>query len=264
MKLNEKLIMILTYVLMITMNALANILPINGIGTGAISDSYPNLFAPSGFTFAIWGVIYLLLLVMVIYLITRSKTTLAKMMNNSERQKFVGLFAVSNIANSLWILAWHYRFIAVSVGLMLIILVSLIAMMSILKEVNGPLTQLAFVKPAIGVYFGWITVATVANITTLLVAIGWQGFGIADDIWLMAILTVATGIAYFSIEWSQCPSYGLVILWAYYGILAKHLSPTGFNGRYTGVIMVLAVALVIVLFQTVRTTIKVLRPAMKN
>lgn len=57
-----KITVAVTYLIMVIVNALANILPINGIDTGAISDSYPNLFAPAGLTFSIWGVIYLLLL----------------------------------------------------------------------------------------------------------------------------------------------------------------------------------------------------------
>ena len=56
-----KVLVLLTFAAMITVNALANILPINGLGTGDVSDSYPNLFAPAGLTFAIWGVIYVLL-----------------------------------------------------------------------------------------------------------------------------------------------------------------------------------------------------------
>ena len=54
-----KIAVVVTYLIMIAVNAMANILPINGIDTGAVSDSYPNLFAPAGLTFSIWGVIYL-------------------------------------------------------------------------------------------------------------------------------------------------------------------------------------------------------------
>ena len=47
---------------MIAANALANILPINQLNTGQISAFYPNYFVPAGFTFSIWGIIYLLLI----------------------------------------------------------------------------------------------------------------------------------------------------------------------------------------------------------
>jgi hypothetical protein len=50
----------ITFALVLTVNALANILPINGLTTGEVSDSYINLFTPAGFTFSIWGLIYTL------------------------------------------------------------------------------------------------------------------------------------------------------------------------------------------------------------
>lgn len=62
-----KVTVAVTYVLMIILNALANIIPINGITSGGVSDFYENLFAPAGITFSIWGVIYLLLLLYVVY-----------------------------------------------------------------------------------------------------------------------------------------------------------------------------------------------------
>ncbi|MFA4886295.1 MAG: tryptophan-rich sensory protein, partial [Desulfotomaculaceae bacterium] len=56
-----KMLVTVNFLGMIVVNMLANILPINGVTTGQVSDSYPNLFAPVGITFAIWGLIYLLL-----------------------------------------------------------------------------------------------------------------------------------------------------------------------------------------------------------
>jgi len=57
----------LAYVAMVIVNSLANILPINGRTTGAVSNAYPNLFAPAGPAFSIWGLIYLLLGGYVVY-----------------------------------------------------------------------------------------------------------------------------------------------------------------------------------------------------
>ena len=252
MKLIDKVALLVSYFLMVTLNALANILPINGVGTGEISDSYPNLFAPAGFTFAIWGVIYLLLLVMSVYLVTRKQSEFSQF--TGEIKQFTWLFVASNVANSIWILAWHYRLILVSLLLMLLILVCLIQMMALVNRFKWSMSKYVFVKPAVGVYFGWITVATVANVTTFLVAIGWNGFGISESTWLMGIIAVATGIAYFSIGWSRCSGYGLVILWAFWGILSKHMSPEGFNNAYPGVIAILGVAMTVILIKTVMVT----------
>lgn len=256
MKLFEKLALIASYLLMVGLNAAANIVPINGIGTGAISDSYPNLFAPAGYTFAIWGVIYLLLLVMMLYWVTRTEADFLG--NNAQGKSVMGqgrvvtwTLVVSSVANALWILAWHYRLIALSLALMLIILVCLILAMRAVNALQWSILKQAWVKPAIGVYFGWITVATIANVTTLLVSIGWNGFGIPEATWLMIMLGISAVVAVLTIRWADCGAYGLVVLWAYGGILSKHQSPEGFNGAYPAVIATLAGVLVIVGLATV-------------
>ena len=102
----KKILVVLSYIAMITLNALANILPINGENTGVISDSYPNLFAPAGYTFSIWGVIYILLGFLVFYLVREKNTE-----RGSERVKAMDRistwFIVSSFANAVWILTWH-------------------------------------------------------------------------------------------------------------------------------------------------------------
>ena len=102
-KLNSiSIIVLITYLAMVTVNGLANALPINGMITGAISDSYPNLFAPTGITFIIWGVIYLLLAAHTLYQLGlfRKKSEEVK----TALLKEVGtLFAISSVANFAWI-----------------------------------------------------------------------------------------------------------------------------------------------------------------
>ena len=116
-----RILTVITFIGMLVVNALANILPINGITTGEASDSYPNLFAPAGVTFSIWGLIYLLLFIYVIYqFFVKSKKT-AEVIN-----KINIYFIISSIANSIWIFLWHHQLLGLSVILMLVILYSLI------------------------------------------------------------------------------------------------------------------------------------------
>lgn len=237
---NKKLIPILTlvtYLLMVLVNALANIIPINNITTGELSDSYPNLFAPIGFTFSIWGLIYLLLLIYTIYQFKYYKT------DSSLKDIFsrIGLlFIVSNIANTFWILAWHFRYIGLSVFLMLAILLTLILINMSLKNKQLTFTEKICIKLPFSVYFGWITVATVANITTFLVSISWTRLGLTEELWTVIILVVAALIgSAASIRFKSIP-YGLVIIWAYVGIMAKHISPQFFNKDYIAVIITLS------------------------
>lgn len=247
-----KVIVAITYVIMVAMNALANILPINGVNTGQVSDFYENLFAPAGITFAIWGVIYLLLLFYVIY-------QFGFFQNGSDpyREQMlrtVGIyFSLSSILNTMWILAWHYDYIGISLILIVGVLLTLIFINQHTKRSDLFFKDKFFVRLPFSIYFGWITVATIANVTAFLVSIGWKGFGISDEVWTVAVLIVGLLIAVTTIIRNRDFFYGLVIIWAYAGIYIKHTSV--FNSQYSLVIytlmgsgIVLALAELYVLF----------------
>lgn len=161
----------------LVVNTLANTLPINGITTGELSAEYPNLFVPAGITFAIWGVIYLALVGFSVYSVT---IRLQKGAAANGRTDFLGVigpwFFISCLANMTWIIAWHHRMIWISEFLMLILLTSLIAIYIRLYigRVVRPAEKI-WVHLPFSIYLGWITVATVANITALLVHLGWSG-----------------------------------------------------------------------------------------
>ncbi len=231
-----------TYVVMIIMNALANILPINGRGTGEVSDAYPNLFAPSGFTFSIWGVIYFLLALYVLYQLGVLKSGTRD--GNRNLLTRIGIvFSISSVANALWILTWHYDQILLSTVLMLVILFSLIAINFMTKNAVLSGRERLFIRLPFSVYFGWITVATIANVTTLLVDMGWNGFGISESIWTIMILAVGAAIGILTMFFFRDMAYGLVFIWAYSGILYKHISPDGFDGAYIFVIIAASISI---------------------
>ncbi|MGO1820195.1 MAG: tryptophan-rich sensory protein, partial [Senegalia sp. (in: firmicutes)] len=175
-----KVSVIITYIAMIVTNALANILPINGLTTGEVSDSFENLFAPAGLTFSIWGLIYLLLGLYSLYQagLFRDNNRRAKLLNS------IGIiFSISSIANAAWIFSWHYKVLSLSILLMLVILISLI---TIVKKINKEklfMKEKLFISLPFSIYFGWITVATIANITAFLVDIGWNQFGLSEVFW---------------------------------------------------------------------------------
>jgi hypothetical protein len=86
------------------------------------------------------------------------------------------------------------------------------------------------------VYFGWITVATIANITVFLVRLGWNGFGIAEAAWTVVVLLLGAGIGTLRMLRDRDYFYGAALVWAYGGIWLKHASPGGFHGEYPIVI----------------------------
>ena len=157
---NTKLLKISTlgaYIVMVVVNALAVWLPIAGRETGEISDSYPNLFAPAGYAFSIWGLIYTLLAIYVIYQLGQGKNELVARINR--------LFIVNALLNAAWIFAWHYDVIWLSVLLMAGLLYTLIRLANILRVGNLGQKEKSLARLPFSVYFGWITVATVANVT---------------------------------------------------------------------------------------------------
>ena len=247
------IITLVTFVIMVTLNVLANALPINGRNTGEISDSYSNLFAPAGYTFAIWGLIYLLLGMYTIYQLGffRKGEVVSR---EPLLSKINVLFSLTSVANTIWILAWHYDFIGLSTVLIAFILICLILInLEIKKTKDLSLKERVFLCLPFSVYFGWLTVATVANITTLLVSIGWKGFGIGEDIWTMIILIVAFLIAGVTIMRLKNIPYGLVLIWSYVGIYSKHISKDGWNSQYpvvTATVTVCLVLFVLVLLYT--------------
>lgn len=242
---------LVTYIAMVVVNFLANSLPINNRSTGAISNSYPNLFAPAGITFSIWGLIYLLLAGYVVFqFVTKSEKTEGLL------KKINPLFIATSVANSVWIFAWHYDVIGLSVLIMAAILILLIKIADILRKEQFTALEKLFIWAPFSIYFGWITVAAIANITIFLVSIGWSGFGISAFIWTCAILLIGATIGILRMQKDKNIAYGLVLVWAYLGILLKHLSANGFNGQYPSIIITIIACLVLFVFFLVKIIYK--------
>lgn len=207
----------------VAVNGLANALPLNGKTTGALSDAYPNLFVPAGLTFSVWGLIYLLLGVFAVYQL------ISAFRRSEELSSFINriswLFIFSCAANGGWIFAWHFEIVWLSLILMLALLISLIAMylrLEIRKRGLSWQERIGWGVP-FSVYLGWITVATVANVTALLVDIGWDGFGLSGSFWTILMIAIAAFLTLMIIFTRQDVYYAAVIEWAFLGILLKRI-----------------------------------------
>lgn len=227
-------------IITISINGLANALPINGQTTGELSDLYPNLFVPTGLTFSIWGIIYLLLLAFVVnqWFIAFNRTKDASFIKN------IGpWFLISCVANSSWILAWHYMMPGLSLIIMLVLLFTLIKMYLIIEvsETNSRIDRL-MIHVWISVYLGWITVATIANTTAVLVGIGWNGGPIDPAIWTILMIAIAAAMgAYFALV-KKDAFYTMVIIWALYGIYLKR---SGAMYQEHGIILATQIGMII-------------------
>lgn len=216
MRYMRPILILLATTITIVVNTLANVLPINGVTTAEISDSFPVYFVPAGYVFAIWGLIYLGLLAFSIF------QFFPKNFHSREMNVLGILYGVSAGANSLWILAWHYGYFAFTLVLMIILLLSLIGMYEywkIGKEAVDRSTLLLGHFP-IQLYLGWISVATVANMTIILYRLGF-GFGIPGPVWSAVMITVVGILTIGMILRKNDYIFPLVILWSLIGIQVK-------------------------------------------
>lgn len=226
----------IAYVVMLGTNAAAILLPLNGMTTQEVSDAYPNLFAPAGLTFAVWSVIYLLLAGFVIYQWLRPSRS--SIMNEPSLSKKIRvLFIVSSILNSVWLFAWQYLQIDLSVVIMLGLLIILISINRLLVKDALTIKDRIFVRLPFSIYFGWITIATIANITAFFVDKQIDFLQNNQPMWTVIILIVGLLIICATIISNRNIAYGCVTIWAYYGILFKHQAQDGWNGAYPMIIL---------------------------
>lgn len=232
-----KYLNLLLFAGMIVMNYLANALPLNGKSTGELSDMYPNLFVPAGLTFSIWGAIYLLLAGYCIVQFTGSDQIAISSVS--------WLFAATCIFNAMWIVAWHYQKLPLSLLIMLLLLVTLIM---INTRISG--SSQGLIKASFGVYLGWICIATIANVTALLVAYHWNGFGISDVAWTIIMIAAGTVIVSLSIMNFRNPYIGLAVIWAFAGIIIKR------QADFRQIVIAAAIGILIVAIFTVSGFLK--------
>ena len=209
---------IIAFVLTVIVNGLAGSTTLlGGVNTAEISDSNPTLITPAGYVFSIWGIIYVLLGVFVIFQALPSQ-------REKEYTKKTGwLFVLSSLANIVWLFLWQYEILSVSVVFMFLLLATLIAIYLRLNigKSAGSLREKLAVHVPFSVYLGWITIASIANVSVFLVSENWDGFGIGAETWATLIIIVALVIALLVLATRRDIAYGLVIVWALVGIAVK-------------------------------------------
>lgn len=214
----RQFLIIVAVIATIVVNGLASALPINGQTTGEISDSFDVFFVPAGYVFSIWGLIYLGLVGYAVY------QALPAQAHNRDLRAIGPLFILSSLANIAWILLWHYEVFPLTVVVMLVLLLCLIGIYLRLdigrKQVTAGMRWLVHLP--FSIYLGWITVATIANVTALLAYWEWSGWGVSPEAWtviMLAIATVVGGLVSFT---RGDIAYALVLIWAFSGIAVKH------------------------------------------
>jgi len=233
----RQIIIVIAVVATIVVNALANILPLNGQETGAISDRFAIYFVPAGYVFSIWGLIYLGLIAYAVF------QALPAQRENPRLRSIGGLFLLSSVANIAWIFLWHYEVFAATLPVMLVLLGSLIAIYLRLGTGLTPVSRAEtwMVQVPFSIYLGWITVATVANATQLLYFLGWNGGALGPEVWTVIMLAVAVLLAWLMAITRRDVAYLLVLVWAFIGIATKHAgTPVVSNAAWIATVLVAA------------------------
>ncbi|WP_066835940.1 hypothetical protein [Rufibacter ruber] len=232
----------------------------NGQTIGDVSDKYPALFTPAGLTFSIWGVIYLALSAFCMYHLVKAFKEPSKHQANVDLQRLGYLFMANNLATGAWTIAWVNEWLVLSVVLILIQLATLLAIhvrLGIYKAGRSVASKW-FTQVPLSLYFGWIIIATVANISSALVGLEWDRFGLSEGLWTTIMLVVAALLVGYVVLARTNPVVGLVGIWAFYGIILKHHTLNLEESRQIiitawGCLAVVALVVLIVFFRNYKT-----------
>jgi hypothetical protein len=202
------------FVFVVLLNVLSNALPINDQTMPEISAKYPSLFTPAGFTFSIWGIIYLSLLLFVIW------QALPAQRDNEKIAAISTYFQINCLLNGIWIVVWHYDLLALSLLVMFGILATLVLIYrALLARIDtAPLSEHLLLYVPFSLYTGWITLATIANASALQIASGWDDVFFTAVQWTLVKLAVAGAVGATVLFKFRDPVFAAVVVWATYGI----------------------------------------------
>ena len=237
------------FILTLVVNGLASAVALNGRTTAEVSDLYPTLVTPAGYVFAIWSVIYALLLIFAVFQALPSQREKPFLRNISV------FFALSSVLNVSWLFLWHYDQIVLSVVLMFALLATLVTIYLRLNIGKAAVSwrEKACVHLPFSVYLGWITVASIANVAAALVSVRWDGFGLTGDRWGVLVIAVVLLITLTVVALRKDVAYGLVLIWALVGIAVKQSAHPDIAVTTEVSAIVIAIALVaVILFSRLR------------
>ncbi len=228
----RQLVVIIATVATIILNYLSS--GITGHSVGDIAHQYPALITPADYAFAIWGVIYAFLIAYTVYQALPSQRA------NPRLRRIGYLYVLACAGNIGWELLWLSEHISLSLLAMLVLLGSLLAIY-LLADMNRAQVSRGerwCVNTAFGIYLGWITVATIANVAAILYSVHWNGWGVSPQAWTVIVLLVGIAIAVFVAVSRVDIAYMLVIVWAFVAVLVKNLQSTAITIAATATVLI--------------------------
>lgn len=195
-----------------------------GVTNADISNKYATVFTPAGITFAIWGVIYLSLFGFTIYHLVQAFKHDEKAEANQSILKINYLFIINNLATTFWVFAFVYEYLLLSMILIIIQLLTLLLISIKLNifDIHKSLTNKVFTQFPLSIYFSWLCVATIANVSLYLVSIGYKGsINFGENEFAIVLISIAILVSLFITGAKKNPFYALITIWALYGIQLK-------------------------------------------
>lgn len=220
----------------IIINYVSNTGLLNGKTIGDVSGGLTTLFTPAGYAFSIWGFIYLLLIGFIFY---QGRSLFGKNTSADAVVLKIGWwFVISCIANSVWVFLWIYGYTGISCLFILLLLLSLMQVIFRCRlELDlEPFTKMLFIAWPFVFYAGWVTVASIANISAYLFKINWDGFGVTPDVWAIIMIVVAVVINIWAIYSRNLREFAVVGAWALIaiGIRNQEIAENVTNIAYIG------------------------------
>ncbi|KST62184.1 hypothetical protein [Mastigocoleus testarum] len=216
----RQIVTLVAIILAFVVNVASNIFPFNGLTIGQISNTLFKevLIIPANYAFVIWGLIYLGLFAFATYQV------LPNQRNDPDLRKIGYFLVIASIAQSIWVYLFSFRLFTLSVVAMVIILLPLIATylhLGTSKTATSRVKRWCVHYP-IGIYLGWISVATVVNVASALYAQNWNSWGISAQAWTVIMTLVAAAISVVTVLQNRDLTYTGVTIWALVAIAIKN------------------------------------------
>lgn len=224
-KSNRKLAIIdlILFLISLGVNYLGASGAINNMSQKDVSLKYTTLITPANFAFSIWGLIYSLIFITLVYFIIKSND-----IKISRGIEIISpLFIITCIFNIFWIISFSYELIALSSIFILAILISLMLLIEKINkfrdEISKNLLGLTFT-----LYASWVFIASIINISVFLTKINWSGFGISYSVWTIIILIIAILLVSLYSYIYKNAIFPSGVAWGFFAIYSSYN-----NGKFT-------------------------------
>lgn len=242
-----KYMALVTFMMMLIINIVADIALLNGVSTKEISNIYTNLYVPSNYTFVIWGLIFIYLGIYAFYQLKDFDDDLEDLIREINLW-----FILGNIINSVWVFAWHYEMMTLSFILITLLMLTLVGISFKIQKIPSRTKERYMITFPFSFYFGWIAVATIANLASLLT---YYGYKVEPIITIFLIVVGIIAGVYVTYK-KRIIGFGLMLIWGYIGILFRHVSPSGYNNKYPEIIVATLVSIAVMVVLEIYMMIK--------